>query len=262
MVNKPLTLIDGIAFAHQRRMTDEDLAAHLAQEAGLLLLEQRTSSLLEGAALGHVADKVANAFILTGLAEWRPGDAVLSEESFDDRTRLDHSRVWIIDPLDGTREYAEGRDDWAVHVALVENGLPIAGAVALPALGLTLTSADPAAIVALNAPPRVLVSRTRPAAEAVAVAEAMGAELVGMGSAGAKAMAVVRGEADIYLHTGGQYEWDSCAPAAVARAAGLHVSRIDGSPLVYNGADAWMPDLLICRREHASAVLAHVGAGQ
>jgi len=242
-------------------MTDDtQLAARLAETAGEILLAVRKSSLLAPPALGKAGDETANQFLTRALLDLRPDDGILSEETKCDGSRMARTRVWIIDPLDGTREYAEGRDDWAVHVALVENGVPIAGAVALPALGLTLTSADQAAIVALNAPPRVLVSRTRPAAEAVAVAAAMGAELVGMGSAGAKAMAVVRGEADIYLHTGGQYEWDSCAPAAVARAAGLHVSRIDGSPLVYNGADAWMPDLLICRHEHASAVLAHVGA--
>ena len=135
MVNKPLTLIDGPAFAHQRAMTDEELAAHLAEEAGRLLIEQRASALLEGAALGHVADKVANAFLLGGLAEWRPGDAVLSEESFDDKARLGRSRVWIIDPLDGTREYSEGRPDWAVHVALAVDGVPRLGAVAVPAKG-------------------------------------------------------------------------------------------------------------------------------
>ena len=87
------------------------------------------------------------------------------------------------------------------------------------------------------------------------VAEALGAELVAMGSAGAKAMAVVLGHADIYAHSGGQYEWDSCAPVAVAKAAGLHVSRIDGSELRYNQPDPYLPDLLICRPELAAEVL-------
>ena len=236
-------------------MTDEDLAAHLAEEAGRLLLEQRNSSLLEGAALGHVADQVANAFILTGLAEWRPGDAILSEESPDDRARLASRRCWIIDPLDGTREYGEGRPDWAVHVALAIDGVATIGAVALPGLGLVLRTDTPQPVPPAPEKLRMVVSRTRPAAEAVSVAQKLSAELVEMGSAGAKAMAIVRGEVDIYLHTGGQYEWDSCAPAAVALAHGLHASRVDGSPLVYNQADVSMPDLLICRKEHAKAVL-------
>ena len=163
--------------------------------------------------------------------------------------------MWIIDPVDGTREYSEGRSDWAVHVALAIDGAPVIGAVALPALDLVLRTDQPAVIPPAPAQLRMVVSRTRPAPEAVAVAEALGAELIPMGSAGAKAMAVVRGEADIYLHTGGQYEWDSCAPVAVAAAYGLHVSRVDGSPLVYNQRDVYMPDLLICRKEHAPHVL-------
>ena len=258
MVNKPLTLIDGPAFAHQRAMTDEELAAHLAEEAGRLLLAQRASTLLEGAALGHVADQVANAFILTGLAEWRPGDAVLSEESFDDKARLGRRRVWIIDPLDGTREYSEGRPDWAVHVALAIDGEPRLGAVAVPAKGRIFRSdrveAPPRAI---RERPLMLVSRTRPPAEAREIADLIGAETVSMGSAGAKAMAVVAGEADLYYHAGGQHEWDNCAPAAVALAAGLHASRVDGSPLVYNRADTLMPDLVIGRPELAARIVAH-----
>jgi 3'(2'), 5'-bisphosphate nucleotidase len=185
----------------------------------------------------------------------RPDDALLSEEEKDNPARLASHRVWIVDPLDGTREYGEGRADWAVHVALAIDGVASVGAVALPGLGLTLTSGAPTALAPANEPLRMLVSRTRPAAEAVQVAERMGAELLAMGSAGAKAMAVVRGEADIYLHTGGQYEWDNCAPVAVAQAAGLHVSRVDGSPLRYNNADTYLPDLLICRRELADEVL-------
>ena len=237
-------------------MTDEELAAHLAEEAGRLLVEQRHSTLLEGAALGHVADKVANAFILTGLAEWRPDDAILSEESVDDRARLERSRVWIIDPLDGTREYGEGRSDWAVHVALAVGGVPRIGAVALPARGLLFRSDQ------VEAPPggggtrpKMLVSRTRPPAEAQEIAALLGAELAPLGSAGVKAMAVVAGDADIYYHAGGQHEWDSCAPAAVALAAGLHASRLDGSPLVYNRADTRIPDLVIARPEFAARIL-------
>lgn len=235
-------------------MTDEDLAAHLAGEAGRLLLEQRHSSLLAGAALGHVADQVANAFILTGLAEWRPGDAVLSEESPDNLARLGSSRCWIIDPLDGTREYGEGRPDWAVHVALAVDGVPKLGAVAVPALDRLFRSDAVAIPAAVRERPVMLVSRTRPPAVAEEIAALLGAELRPMGSAGAKAMAVVAGEADLYYHAGGQHEWDNCAPAAVALGAGLHASRIDGAPLVYNQADTCIPDLIIARREYAERV--------
>jgi len=239
-------------------LTDEELAAHLAEEAGRLLIEQRRSALLEGAALGLAADTAANAFILAGLARWRPGDAILSEESPDDPARLARERVWIIDPLDGTREYSEGRPDWAVHVALSVGGAPSLGAVALPARG-QLHRSDrarmPAAPARERERPIMLVSRTRPPPEAAAVAALLGAELVALGSAGAKAMAVVAGEADIYYHAGGQHEWDNCAPAAVALAAGLHVSRLDGSPLVYNCADTLKPDLVVAWPEFAAPIL-------
>lgn len=236
-------------------MTDADLAAHLAEVAGRLLVEVRGSGLLSLKALGKAGDATANQFLVHALREQRPDDGLLSEEEKDNAERLARSRVWIVDPVDGTREYGEARTDWAVHVALAVDGVPVLGAVALPGLGAVLRSDRPAAVPPAPERLRMVVSRTRPAAEAVAVAERLGAELIPMGSAGAKAMAVVRGEADIYLHTGGQYEWDSCAPAAVALAHGLHVSRVDGSPLVYNQADTYMPDLLICRKEHAERVL-------
>jgi 3'(2'), 5'-bisphosphate nucleotidase len=236
-------------------MSDVELARHIAEVAGRLLVELQQSGLFEGKALGKAGDRTANAFIMEALATNRPDDAVLSEEEKDNPVRLSASRAWIVDPLDGTREYGEGRTDWAVHVALSIDGQPALGAVALPGFPLTLCSGQPQAIPASDGKLRMLVSRTRPAREAVAVAEALGAELLPMGSAGAKAMAVVRGEADIYLHTGGQYEWDNCAPAAVALAAGLHVSRADGSPLVYNNADPYLPDLLICRKDLAGRVL-------
>ena len=237
-------------------MSDADLAAHLAEVAGRLLLAVRDSGMFSTKALGKAGDQTANQFLIHALRAQRPEDGLLSEEEKDDSGRLAMSRVWIVDPVDGTREYGEGRPDWAVHVGLAIDGVAEIGAVALPGLGLVLRSDRPQPLAPANHPPRMLVSRTRPAAEAVAVAEALGAELLPMGSAGAKAMAVVRGEADIYFHTGGQYEWDSLAPVAVAQAYGLHCSRIDGSPLRYNRQDVYLPDLLICAPELAPRVLA------
>ena len=236
-------------------MTDADLAAHLAEQAGRILLQVRASGMFGGKSLGKAGDQTANQFLVHALREQRPDDGLLSEESKDTPERLAKSRVWIIDPVDGTREYGEERADWAVHVALAIDGVPTIGAVALPGLNLVLRTDRPQIVPPAPEKLRMVVSRTRPAAEAVSVAQKLGAELVEMGSAGAKAMAVIRGEVDIYLHTGGQYEWDSCAPAAVALAHGLHASRVDGSPLVYNRQDVSMPDLLICRKEHARAVL-------
>lgn len=241
-------------------LSDAELAADLARTAGRLLLEIRDSGLIEGRALGDAGDKSANQFLVHALRQQRPDDGLLSEESKDTPERLGKDRVWIVDPVDGTREFGEGRTDWAVHVALAIDGVASVGAVGLPGLDLVLRSDAPAELPPPNETPRLVVSRTRPASEAVEVAKRIGGELVPMGSAGAKAMAVVRGEAEIYLHSGGQYEWDSCAPAAVALAHGLHCSRIDGSPLVYNQADTYMPDLLICRPEWAERVLAEVAA--
>jgi 3'(2'), 5'-bisphosphate nucleotidase len=236
-------------------ISDADLAANLAAQAGRILLTLRDGGEFDAKDLGKAGDTQANDFLVHALLDARPDDGLLSEERACDGTRLTQSRVWIIDPVDGTREYGEGRSDWAVHVALAVDGVATIGAVALPALDLVLSSDQPIALRALTQRPRMVVSRTRPAAEALYVASALDAELIPMGSAGAKAMAVVRGEADIYLHTGGQYEWDSCAPVAVAAAHGLHVSRVDGSPLIYNQADSYMPDLLICRSEFAEQVL-------
>ena len=220
-----------------------------------MLLGIQRSGLFEGKALGRVGDRTANAFILEALRTYRPADAILSEEEKDDAERLRHRRVWIVDPLDGTREYGEGRSDWAVHVGLAVDGDPVTGAVALPGEPLTLCSGAPGTLAPIGERLRMLVSRSRPAREALAVAAELDAELIPMGSAGAKAMAVVRGEADIYLHSGGQYEWDNCAPVAVALAHGLHCSRIDGRPLVYNRPDPALPDLLICPRPLAERVL-------
>jgi len=237
-------------------------AAEIAAEAGRLLLSLRQSE-MAGEELRTEADKRSHELIVSELGRRHPTDAVLSEEGQDDPARLSCRRVWIVDPLDGTREFGEpARPDWAVHVALAVDGWPVAGAGALPADGVTLSTAHPVARPPARASGRLrlVVSRTRPTPHAQVLASSLDAELVPMGSAGAKAMAVVTGAADIYAHSGGQYEWDSAAPVAVAAAAGLHVSRLDGSPLVYNQGDPSLPDLLICRAEVADRVLATVAA--
>jgi 3'(2'), 5'-bisphosphate nucleotidase len=246
-------------------VTPEDhlAAAEIATAAGELLLETRRQLFADGADQWTVKDEGdmrAHHFIVDALHDRFPDDAVLSEEGRDDPVRLTRDRVWIVDPLDGTREFSEGRHDWAVHVALSLDHRPVAAAVALPALGETLTTEPPAAIAPLGeGPPRMIVSRSRPPAAAMIVAAAIGARLVEAGSAGYKAMAVLRGEADLYAHSGGQYEWDSCAPVAVAVAAGLHASRCDGSEMLYNQRDVWLPDLLVCRPELAEAALDALG---
>jgi 3'(2'), 5'-bisphosphate nucleotidase len=235
---------------------DGAAAAEMAARAGAVLLEVRARG-GDAAVLRAAGDQASQAVLAAELGRRYPADAVLSEEAPDDQRRLTSDRVWIIDPLDGTREFSEPpREDWAVHVALVSGGALCAGAVALPARGLTLDTARPPVVPpAHDGPPRLVVSRTRPAPHATWLAEQLGAALVPMGSAGAKAMAVALGEADVYAHAGGQYEWDSAAPVAVAAAAGLHVSRLDGSPLAYNRPNPWLPDVLVCRPDLAATVI-------
>jgi len=245
------------------RAEDHGAAATMARAAGRLLLQLREGAELSGSGLGDRGDLAANRLLLDLLAASHPEDAVLSEEAVDSAARLEVERVWVIDPLDGTREYSERRADWAVHVALAVGGVLAAGAVALPARDLVLATGGAAPgpssrPVLAGRAPRIVVSRTRPAPVTARIAEAIGAELVPLGSAGAKAMAVVLGEADVYAHAGGMFEWDNAAPAAVAAAAGLWASRLDGRPLRYNQANPWSPDVLICRPELAEAVLAAV----
>jgi 3'(2'), 5'-bisphosphate nucleotidase len=237
-------------------VNEHEAAAELATAAGALLLELRTQA--EGDELKALGDRQSHELLMRQLSARYPDDAVLSEEGADDPVRLHRDRVWIVDPLDGTREYGEpGRHDWAVHVALWERGELVAGAVALPALNITLRSDPPEVLPPAGPGPlRIAVSRTRPPAVAEALAEALGGELIPLGSAGYKAAAVLLGQVDIYAHSGGQWEWDSAAPVAVARAAGLHTSRLDGSPLVYNEPHPYLPDLLICRPELESRVQA------
>lgn len=237
-------------------MSDDSLAADIASAAGDLLLSIR------GQASGSEADKRSNDLILSRLAADRPADCVLSEESADSPARLAASRVWIVDPLDGTREFGmPGRSDWAVHVALWSAGVGLtAAAVAQPAISAVYSTSQHPVAEAVDRPPLILVSDSRPPSFADDVASAVGGSTAPMGSAGAKAMAVLRGEADAYLHAGGQWEWDSAAPVGVVVAAGLHASRIDGSPLLYNQTRPYLPDLLICRPELAGPILEAVAA--
>ncbi|SFS73461.1 3'(2'),5'-bisphosphate nucleotidase CysQ [Saccharopolyspora flava] len=236
---------------------DHELAAGLAQRAGECLLRLREESTSDPKALGDAGDAAAHRLLVDALAQERPDDPVLSEHGVAGPERVAGQRVWIVDPLDGTREFTEpGRADWAVHVALAEGHEVIASAVALPAQGIVLDTGEPPKQPTHGiARPRIAVSRSRPPEFVTEIAEQIGAELVPMGSAGAKITAVVLGEVDAYLHGGGQYEWDSAAPVGIARAAGLHTSRLDGSELVYDRPDPWLPDLLVCRRELAVDLL-------
>ena len=246
---------------------DHVLAAWLAEEAGRRLLEVRQEGLADRE-LKDAGDAAAHELLVRLLAEHRPQDAVLSEEGRDDKVRLTAQRVWIIDPLDGTREFSEPpREDWAVHVALWERGAGdgrqegdlVAGAVAQPALGETFSTGTPPVVpLSTSESPRIAVSRSRPPEFVHGLARELDAQLVAMGSAGVKVLSVARDVTDAYVHAGGQYEWDSAAPVAVARAAGLFTSRIDGSPLRYNQDDVSLPDLVVCRPELADQILAWI----
>jgi 3'(2'), 5'-bisphosphate nucleotidase len=253
------------------RADDHAFAAWAATVAGERLEELRDQG-LEGRELKDAGDALGHSILMRLLATYRPGDAVLSEEGKDDKARLQSKRVWIVDPLDGTREYSEPpRDDWAIHVALWVAEEPprstsegpvgdlVAAAVAQPGMRSTFSTAEPPVVAPRSSDkPRIAVSRTRPPEFVSALAEAIGADLVPMGSAGAKVISVARDMSDIYVHAGGQFEWDSAAPVAVARAAGLHTSRADGAPLAYNQDDVWLPDLLVCRPELAETVASFV----
>ena len=240
--------------------TDQQLASRVATEAGAMLVELRDELVAEGIHYWDLKDEgdvAGHRYIMSALTAARPDDVILSEEAADNRRRLNAERVWIIDPIDGTNEFAEHpRHDWAIHIALWEAGELTAASVALPTLGVTF-DASPAAVVppSTRARPLRVTSRSRNPYCAVMVANALGCDVARLGSAGAKAMAIVMGEADIYVHDGGMYQWDSAAPSAVAKAAGLHVSRIDGSPLEYNKESLWLPDFLVCRSELAEPAL-------
>jgi 3'(2'), 5'-bisphosphate nucleotidase len=240
--------------------TDQQLASRVATEAGAMLVELRDELVAEGIHYWDLKDEgdvAGHRYIMSALTAARPDDVILSEEAADNRRRLSAERVWIIDPIDGTNEFAEHpRHDWAIHIALWEAGELTAASVALPTLGITF-DVSPAAVVppSTRAKPLLVTSRSRNPYCAVMVANALGCDVARLGSAGAKAMAIVMGEADIYVHDGGMYQWDSAAPSAVAKAAGLHVSRTDGSPLKYNQESLWLPDFLVCRTEFAEPAL-------
>ena len=240
--------------------TDQQLASRVATEAGVMLVDLRDELVAEGVHYWDLKDEgdvAGHRYIMSALTAARPDDVILSEEAADNRKRLSADRVWIIDPIDGTNEFAEHpRHDWAIHIALWESGELTAASVALPTLGITF-DASPAAVVppSTREKPLLVTSRSRNPYCAVMVANALGCDVARLGSAGAKAMAIVMGEADIYVHDGGMYQWDSAAPAAVAKAAGLHVSRIDGSELKYNQESLWLPDFLVCRIELAEPAL-------
>ncbi len=247
-------------FETLRGLCDAELATALAQHVGRILDEHRNTQVERGISIWQLKDSgdlLAHHFLLDAFTALRPNDAVLSEEGRDSHNRLTNNRVWIIDPLDGTNEYGEGRADWAVHIALWENEALSAGAVSLPSID-TVFSTDPPAVVPPKTPgakPRLVTSRNRAPYAAVLVAEGLNCDAFRLGSAGAKTMSILMGEADIYIHDGGMHQWDSAAPAAVAMAAGLHASRIDGSPLVYNKPDTWLPDFFVCRPEYTTDIL-------
>lgn len=241
-------------------MDDHQLAARLAGSAGGVLNALQSAGLLTGPELGEAGDRVAQAWIGRVLARLRPADQVRSEEAARAAGAGETGRLWIVDPLDGTREFAEARTDWAVHIALLEQGELTAAAVALPGLGELLSTAAPAPLPPIAGPLRIAISRSRPPTFLPELVRRLDAQTVPMGSAGFKAMAVLRGEVHAYLHAGGQYEWDSAAPVGVARQAGLHTSRIDGSPLEFGKDDPWSPDLLICRPELAGRLLSELAS--
>lgn len=246
-------------FETWRNLSDDDLATELAREVGKRLVVHREQEIENGTTVWRLKDSgdmVAHDFLMEAFRALRPNDAVLSEEGADDRSRLRADRVWIVDPLDGTQEYGEGRADWAVHIALWEKGDLTSGAVSLPSIDTVFSTNPPAPIPPKEgAKPRLVTSRNRAPYAAILVAEGLDCDAYRLGSAGAKTMSILMGEADIYVHDGGMHQWDSAAPAAVALAAGLHASRIDGSPLEYNGSDTWLPDFFVCRPEYTEAIL-------
>lgn len=235
-------------------LNDATLAQRLAQGTGEILKGVRNVGLLRGTELGKAGDALAQDWIARSLVQHRPNDAMLSEEAEDDLARLDNSRVWIIDPLDGTREYAGGRQDWAVHIALAEDGKIVEAAVGMPDLGRVFSSSEVRAVEGSRTNRLVISQNTTPAI-AEFIAEDLGMELVTMGSCGAKAVSVILGDNDAYVHAGGQYEWDNAAPVGIAQAAGLHTSRLDGTDLCYNCESPYLPDLVISRPDMADEIL-------
>lgn len=233
---------------------DATLTLRLALGTGEILKGVRNVGLLRGTELGDAGDALAQDWIARVLLQHRPHDGFLSEEAADSPDRLDNDRVWIVDPLDGTKEFAGGRQDWAVHIALVEDGRVTHAAVGMPDLGRVFHTGEVRAVLGRRTN-RLVISHNSTPTIAGHIAGALGMETTTMGSCGAKAMSVLLGDNDAYVHAGGQYEWDNAAPVGVCLAAGLHCSRLDGSELSYNHESTYLPDLLICRPELAGPVL-------
>ena len=252
-------MTDAELFTSWKGLNDDELSIELARVTGQRLVVLREELIEKGTTMWNLKDSgdmLAHHFLMDAFTALRPQDSVLSEEGSDDRRRLAADRVWIIDPLDGTNEYGEGRSDWAVHIALWEKGKLTSGAVSLPSIESVFGVNPPVEIAPRpSGKPRLVTSRNRAPYAAVLVAEHLNCDAFRLGSAGAKAMSILMNESDIYVHDGGMNQWDSAAPAVVAMAAGLHASRLDGSPLIYNAADTWLPDFFVCRPEFTDDIL-------
>ena len=274
---------------------DAELARDVAQAAGQRLIAlRRDFGPVDAAdrdqirALRDAADRASHEFILSRLNAERPDDAVLSEEGHDGLERDTAHRVWIVDPLDGTSEFGQGRADFAVHVALWQRddsagpgtARLVAGCIDLPAQRVTYSSADSGAFASARAdtdsdltvhrpgaPVRVVVSRTRPPALAidperlaaaleVANIEIGAVDVLRVGSVGAKVAELLGGRADLYLHDSGFYEWDVAAPLIVAEHYGLRACHLNGTTITFNHRPPWVKDLVVGKPELVAAVVA------
>lgn len=253
---------------------DAELARTVAQGAGQLLLELRESygeiepdDKERANALRKEGDRASHEYIAAALSAARPDDAVLSEEGADSDVRLSASRVWIVDPLDGTYEYGQNRADFAVHIVLwnTEGQARLeAGVVDLPAQGLTrsVLDLDPQlGELPTNRPIRIVASRSRPPATLAQTVHHLsgslseagitheGVEVVDVGSVGAKVNEILSGRAEAYIHDTGFYEWDVAAPLNVAHHYGLHAEHIDGQPVVFNQMPPYVNNLVVARAD-------------
>lgn len=236
---------------------DHQLAAALAAKAGQALSELRErphSGGFDPWGLRDEGDRLAHNLLVELLGSHRPDDIVLSEEGREDRRRLDADRTWIIDPLDGTHDYPFlDSIEWAVHVALVEEQRPTAAAVAVPGMDQVFATDLGSAAEPMDRDQPLVISGRSNAYLASEVAETIGGKLTACGSSGVKAMLVVSGAVDVYVHGSGLYEWDVCAPAAVAEALGMVVTDLEGDEIVYNKSQPIVRGLVISRPEFAEA---------